>query len=118
MNQTQLLDDWRGPMGGVPPLEAVNVNTLRAALSAALEEATSDYERLSGSSALGSFDDTLLALDRLGERLSKVKALYQNWCSSFGGIHWYNSERLHSSLDHISRLDFGRQLNAHSNQPR
>jgi len=33
-------------------------------------------------------------------------------------IHWYNSERLHSSLDHMSPLDFERQLKAHSNQPR
>jgi transposase InsO family protein len=31
-------------------------------------------------------------------------------------IHWYNSERLHLSLDHMSPIDFERQLTVESTQ--
>ena len=32
-------------------------------------------------------------------------------------IHWYNSERLHSSLDHMSPIDFELQLKVESTSP-
>lgn len=70
-------------MGGVPPLNAVNVDTLRAALEEALERLNKELVSLQELKTTGDFNDTLLALDQLGEELHRVRALYSNWSSSF-----------------------------------
>ena len=63
-------------MGGVPPLNAVNVDTLRAALEEALERLNKELVSLQELKTTGDFNDTLLALDQLGEELHRVRALY------------------------------------------
>lgn len=70
-------------MGGVPPLDQVNIEELRAALEVALESASSEHQALSAQETEGSFEDTLLALDRLGEPLKRVRALYAQWSACF-----------------------------------
>ena len=73
MNQSHqdwrgLIDHWSGSMGGAPPLNAVNVDTLRAALEEALERSNKELVNLQELKTTGDFNDTLLALDQLGEK--------------------------------------------------
>jgi len=74
---------WLGPMGGVPPLDQVNSETLRVALDEALIEAQNERSQLKAERISRSFNNTILVLDQLGESLDRVRALYSNWSSSF-----------------------------------
>ena len=80
MNATpSLLRPWTGPMGGVPPLDTVDVDALRVSLDAAMEQAEAELEELRSVVTAGTFDDTVLPLDQLADTLELVQGVYDNW---------------------------------------
>ena len=84
MNETPLLiKTWEGPMGGVPLLNRVTADHLRAALEAAMAQEDREISSLRALETEGTFEDSILAIERLGSALSHAHALYSNWSSSF-----------------------------------
>lgn len=78
-----LLQPWTGPMAGVPPLDQVTVPALEAALEAAMLEEDEELAALRAVDGPGTFDDTVRALDQLGDTLDRVASIYHNWSYSF-----------------------------------
>ena len=80
MNATpDLLRPWTGPMGGVPPLDKVDVPALRVSLDAAIEDAQVELAALRALDTEGTFSDTVLPLDRHADVLELVESVYYNW---------------------------------------
>ena len=71
-----LLQTWSGPYGGVPPWDAVTPELFPEAFETALEERRQDYERIAQDPAEPTFDNTFVPMQKAGERLSRVRALF------------------------------------------
>ena len=78
-----ILNPWKGAMGGLPPLGLVNVDTLRASLSIGLEEAKTELKRLLSELSSMNGPQIVQAIDQLGMGLSRARAIYSNFSSSF-----------------------------------
>jgi peptidyl-dipeptidase Dcp len=80
---TAPLTDWTGPMGGVPPLDRVEVAAFRDAVLAAIDDEARELAAIRDSAAAPSFDNTVLAMEAAGESLRRVWAIYGTWGLSF-----------------------------------
>jgi len=78
-----LLLPWTGPMDGAPPLDQVTTPLLRAAMEAAMLEEDEELDRLRNIEGAATFENTVVVLDGLGDRLARVRSIYANFCLSF-----------------------------------
>jgi peptidyl-dipeptidase Dcp len=76
-----LLQPWTAPYG-LPPFERVRAEHFEPALAQAMQEHRAELDALAAQSAAPSFDNTLAAFDRSGQRLGRLQALFQNLCAS------------------------------------
>jgi peptidyl-dipeptidase Dcp len=63
-----LLTEWAGPYGGVPPFDRGGVEDFEPALEAAMAENLAEVEAIADNPAPATFDNTIAALERAGER--------------------------------------------------
>jgi peptidyl-dipeptidase Dcp len=77
-----LLKKWEGPYGGIPPFDKVEVGQFKPALEAAMQEALSEYEVIASNTAEPDFENTIAALERTGQTLSRVQTIYGIWGSN------------------------------------
>jgi peptidyl-dipeptidase Dcp len=76
-----LLAPWTGPYGGVPPFDQVNVAQFKPALEAAMAAKLAAVEAIANDAKPATFDNTVVALERSGRSLDRVRAVYD----VFGG---------------------------------
>jgi peptidyl-dipeptidase Dcp len=74
-----LLAEWAGPFGGVPPFDQVRVGDFQPALEAAMAENLAEVERIAGNPAPPTFQNTIEAMERAGQTLTRVHAIYGVW---------------------------------------
>jgi peptidyl-dipeptidase Dcp len=74
-----LLAPWTGPYGGVPPFPAVKVELFKPALEAAIAENLANLDRIANDPAPPTFGNTIAALERADDVLSRVQTLYGVW---------------------------------------
>jgi peptidyl-dipeptidase Dcp len=77
MNRNPLLDTWATPYG-LPPFALVHAEHFLPAFAAALAEQRSEIDALAASAAAPTFANTLVAFDRSGRLLSRVRELFFN----------------------------------------
>jgi len=77
-----MLKEWKGPYGGVPPFDQVNVADFKPALIAAMAEHLAEIETIAKRTDAPTFDNTIVALERSGRSLGRVRALYDVWSGS------------------------------------
>jgi peptidyl-dipeptidase Dcp len=83
MSADILLAPWCGPYGGVPPLDRVQIDDFAPAIRAAIEEKRAEARALRDDPAEPTFDNTMLPLQRMGDTLSRVLAIYYLWGANF-----------------------------------
>ena len=71
-----LLAKWSGPHGGVPPFDAVRVESFKPALEAAMAEQLTEIDKVADAKAAPSFENTIAALERAGRTLNRVVTVY------------------------------------------
>ncbi len=71
-----LLQPWTGPLGGVPPWDQVNVDEFIPAFQAAIAEAATEIDAIANQSEPPTFENTLVALEKSGQKLNRVGALF------------------------------------------
>lgn len=76
-----LLDDWAAS-GGVPPYDRVQVAQYEPAFDAALVEARADMRAIATRRSGPTFADTIEAMERAGQSLSRVSATFFNVSSA------------------------------------
>ncbi len=77
-----MLAEWSGPYDGVPPWGDVDVSTFEADLTTGLDMAQAEYDAIANNPAPATFDNTMLAMERAGEPLSRASRIF--------GVHGSN----------------------------
>jgi peptidyl-dipeptidase Dcp len=77
-----LLAPWTGPFGGLPPFDTLRAEDFRPALRAAIEAQRAEIAAVAADPAAPTFDNTVVALERSGEPLNRLRALFNVYGSS------------------------------------
>ncbi len=80
--KSPLLNAWKGPHGGVPPLDQVNTAELGQALEAAMDDYRRELHAIGENKAAPTFANTIVALEKAGEPFTRVRTIYAIWSSS------------------------------------
>jgi peptidyl-dipeptidase Dcp len=72
-----LLAPWKGPFAGVPPFHRVDPLDFPAAFEAAMADQRARIRRIAGNPRPPTFANTIAALERSGEALERVSALFE-----------------------------------------
>lgn len=76
-----LLDEWNTPYE-IPPFDQVESSHYREAFEEAFAEHNTEIDKISGSEDEPTFENTVVAMERAGERISKVSATFFNLAGS------------------------------------
>ncbi|MGH9458421.1 MAG: M3 family metallopeptidase [Thermoanaerobaculia bacterium] len=93
VDANELLQDWTGPYGGVPPFDEVEVAGFEPALEAAMAENLAEIDRIAANPAPATFENTIAALERSGRTLERVATIYGVWSSTMNGPEFQEVER-------------------------
>ncbi|MBF9238104.1 M3 family metallopeptidase [Hymenobacter sp. BT683] len=74
-----LLAPWAGPYGGVPGFDKVKVEHFKPALEAAMAENLREIDAIATNKQATTFENTIAALERAGQRLDEVQTVYGIW---------------------------------------
>ena len=77
-----LLAPWSGPHGGLPPFDTLRVEEFGPAFRTAMELQRAEIAAIAADPAPATFENALLALERSGEPLNRVRALFNVYGSS------------------------------------
>ena len=72
----ELLADWKGPNGGLPPWDKANVELVEPAIYKGGELYLAEVAAISASTEAPTFENTLAALERAGKPLDNVVTLF------------------------------------------
>ncbi|MET0403864.1 MAG: M3 family metallopeptidase [Cystobacter sp.] len=88
-----LLEQWSGPYGGVPAFDQIRVEHFRPALETSMDEFRREIGDLANATSAPTFENTLVTLEKLGQRFDDVTTLYGIWSSSLNGPEFQALER-------------------------
>lgn len=77
MSSNPLLDTWSTPYG-LPPFSLIRAEHFLPAFAAAMEEQRHEIDALASASEAPTFDNTIVAFDRSGRLLARVRDLFFN----------------------------------------
>jgi peptidyl-dipeptidase Dcp len=89
-----LLDPWPGPYGGVPPFDRVQVALFEPALETAMTRHVAEIEAIAANPAPPTFENTLVAMERAGQTLERVRVVYSIWSSNMNTADFQAVERV------------------------
>ncbi|HEX7313907.1 MAG TPA: M3 family metallopeptidase [Pyrinomonadaceae bacterium] len=103
-----LLAEWKGPQGGTPPFDRVQVAQFKPALEAGMAENLAEIDKIAKDPAAPTFENTIAALERTGSKLDRVTTVYGVWSSTmnspdFQGIQREMAPRLAAFGDKITQ---------------
>ncbi len=76
------LAPWTGPHGGLPPFDRLRVEDFGPGLRAGMDLQRAELAAIAGDPAPATFENTVLALERSGEPLNRLRALFNVYGSS------------------------------------
>ncbi|MFH4247062.1 hypothetical protein WAI89_20115, partial [Acinetobacter baumannii] len=71
-----------GPYGGVPPFDRVKVEDFKPALEIAMAENLEEIRRIPENPDAPTFENTIVALERSGQKLNRVLTIFGIWGSN------------------------------------
>ncbi len=77
-----LTAEWKGPYGGVPPLDQVQVPQFKPGFGAAIAAYRAEIKAIADNAAAPTFDNTIAAMERAGRMLDRVQTVYGVWGST------------------------------------
>jgi len=77
-----LLAEWKGPYGGVPAFDKMDLGQLKAALEAGMAKQLGEIDAIAANPAPPTFENTIVALERAGRDLDRVTTYYGIWSSN------------------------------------
>ncbi|MEP7213703.1 MAG: M3 family metallopeptidase [Acidobacteriota bacterium] len=80
--QNPAIAKWEGPYVGVPAFDKVTVADLKPALEAAMAENLREIDKIAGSVAPPTFENTIAELERTGRTLDRAQTFYGIWGSN------------------------------------
>ncbi|WP_224199674.1 MULTISPECIES: M3 family metallopeptidase [Pacificimonas] len=77
-----LLAEWDGPHGGMPPWDEVEPTLFPAAFDEGIARLEVEIDRIATNSEAPTFENTLVAMEKAGEPLSRVSTLFYTMTSN------------------------------------
>jgi peptidyl-dipeptidase Dcp len=74
-----LLEKWSGNYGGVPAFDKVAISQFKPALETAMAENLSEIDKIATNSEPATFENTIVAMEKAGNTLSRVSAVFGVW---------------------------------------
>lgn len=75
-SMSAMLEPWTGPYGGVPPWNLVRQEEFIAAFDAAIAETQAEIDAIANNPQPPTFDNTIVALEKVGRTLERVDTLF------------------------------------------
>ena len=82
MTANALSAPWVGPNGGWPAFDKVQVKDFKPAFEAAMAANLKEIDAITANTAPATFDNTIVALEKAGTELARVRAYYGVWTSN------------------------------------
>jgi peptidyl-dipeptidase Dcp len=76
MPSSRLLLPWDGPYGGVPPWHEVDPAEFQSAMERAMEMELDEINAITSTNDAPTFENTIVALEKSGQALSRLTAMY------------------------------------------
>ncbi|MEY4925612.1 MAG: hypothetical protein RI894_48, partial [Bacteroidota bacterium] len=77
-----LLAKWDGAFNGTPPFDKVKIADFKPAFEAAMAENSAEIDKIASNAEAPTFENTILAMERTGRTLSRVRSVYDIWSSN------------------------------------
>ena len=77
-----LLAEWEGPYGGVPAFDEMQLADLEPAMEQAMAANLAELEEIAAQEAEPTFENTIVAMERSGEELSRLYPYYGIWAAN------------------------------------
>jgi len=91
--ENPLLAPWTGPFDGLPPFDRVEVAHFQPALEAAMAENLREVEAIANDPAEPTFENTIAAMERAGQTLRRVSAVYGVWSGNMSSPEFQAVQR-------------------------
>lgn len=88
-----LLQDFKGPYGGVPAFDKMELSDLKPAMEAAMAEHLAEIEAIANNSEAPTFANTIVAMERAGSTISNVYRYYGIWSSNKSSTEFREIQR-------------------------
>lgn len=82
MTKNVLLNEWKGPYGGVPAFDKMKVEDIKPALEEAMEVNLNEIEKIANNDEPATFENTIVAMEKSGEELNRVFTYYGIYSSN------------------------------------
>ncbi|MCC5450352.1 M3 family metallopeptidase [Rheinheimera sp. UJ51] len=77
-----LLQKWTGPFEGVPAFDKMQLADLKPALEQGMAAHLADIDKITANPAAANFENTIVALERVGAELDRVFTYYGIWSAN------------------------------------
>ncbi len=77
-----LLAEWTGPYGGVPAFDKMDLKHVPEAFDVAIAENLADYEKIANNPEPATFENTIVAMEKAGEKLGRAFTYFGIWGSN------------------------------------
>ena len=77
-----LLAEWTGPYSGVPAFDKMDLKDVPEAFDLAIAENLADYEKIANNPAPATFENTVVAMEKAGEKLGRAFTYFGIWGSN------------------------------------
>lgn len=77
-----LLAEWTGPYGGVPAFDKIKLSDVKPAFEVAMAENLADYEKIANNKEPASFENTIVAMEKAGEKLQRASVYFRLWSAN------------------------------------
>lgn len=82
MHQNVLLEDYKGPYGGVPAFDQMELEKLKPAMEKGMELHLKEIDKIANNPQPPTFQNTIVELERAGKPLNRVFTYYGIWSSN------------------------------------
>lgn len=80
--ENPLLAEWTGPFGGVPAFDKMDLKYVPEAFDVAIAENLADYEKIANNPEPATFENTIVAMEKAGEKLGRAFTYFGIWGSN------------------------------------
>lgn len=81
-NPNPFLNNWSGVYGGVPAFDTYQLKDIKPAIEAAILEKLNEYDKIATNPKPATFENTIVAMEKAGKKLSQVKAVFDIYSSN------------------------------------
>jgi len=75
-HENPLLQEWKGPYGGVPAFDTMDVNDIQEAVEVGMKLNLAEIDAIANSTKAPTFENTIAAMERSGAELDRVFSYY------------------------------------------